>query len=155
MVWAAFCRHKKSELVILNGKERPGNYIGTLNNHILPFPDRFYKQNYIFNMIMLPSIHLKKNKKWLEEQKVDVLGSPALSPDLNPIENIWGILALRVYANGQQFTTRETSIEMLQKVWNEIEPEILVTLIESMKNRCKVVLGGEREQAFIWEVFLF
>lgn len=146
MVWAAFCRHGKSDLVILNGKQRSDNYIGTLNNHLLPFSDRFYKQNYIFQHDNA-SIHTsKKTKKWLEEQKIDVLEWPALSPDLNPIENIWGILVRRVYANGQQFTTRETLIEMLQKVWNEIEPEILVTLIESMKNRCKVILeekGGK------------
>ena len=48
MAWVAFCRHVKSELEILNSKQRSGNYIGILNNHLVPFSDRFYKQNYIF-----------------------------------------------------------------------------------------------------------
>ena len=78
-----------------------------------------------------------------------------MSTDLNPIENIWGILARRVYANGRQFTNREALIGMIQKTWNEIEPEFLIKLVESMKNRCAAVVGKKRGQNFILNSFFY
>ena len=72
--------------------------------------------------------------------KIDVIQWSALSSDLNPIENVWGALARRVYANGRQFQSCHALIEVLQKVWDEIEPELLVKLVSTMQNRCVSVL---------------
>ena len=36
-----------------------------------------------------------------EKKQVKVLKWPARSPDLNPIQNLWSILAAKVYANGK------------------------------------------------------
>ena len=77
-----------------------------------------------------------------------------MSPDLNPIENIWSILARRVYANGRQFTNREALIDMIQKTWNEIEPEFLINLVESMKNRCAAVVEKKGTKFHIKLFFL-
>jgi transposase len=140
MVWAAFSRHGKSDLVILNGRQRSENYINTLKNHLLPFVNRFHDENCIFQHDNAPIHTAKKTKKWLEEQKIDVIQWPALSPDLNPIENVWGVLARRVYASGRQFQNCDALIEVLQKVWEEIEPELLVKLVSTMQNRCVSVL---------------
>ena len=45
--------------------------------------------------------------KWLQDHKIATLSWPAKSPDLNPIENLWGISARQVYANGRQFEDQE------------------------------------------------
>ena len=136
MVWDAFYPHGKSELTILKGTQRSENYIETLEDYLLPFFDRFPKEKFIFQQDNA-SVHIsKKTKKWFEEQKIEVLEWPALSPDLNPIENIYGILARRDYANERQFNTRNELIAIIQKTWNEIEPEFLSRLVGSMKNRC-------------------
>ncbi len=34
---------------------------------------------------------------------VAVLEWPARFPDVNPIENLWGVLAQNIYNNGRQF----------------------------------------------------
>ena len=42
-------------------------------------------------------------KKYLLEQKIRLLDHPASSPDLNPIENLWGLIVAKVYQGGQQY----------------------------------------------------
>jgi transposase len=47
--------------------------------------------------------------------------APAKSPDLNPIENVWGLLARRIYAQGRQYETqRELKMAILHE-WEIIE----------------------------------
>jgi transposase len=60
---------------------------------------------------------------------------PALSPDLNPMENLWTILARPVYINVRQFENTEDLEMAIRHKWNAIHLNILFDLIESMKNR--------------------
>ena len=60
---------------------------------------------------------------------------PSLSLDLNPIENLWGILSRKVYQNGRQFSSVEEIKTAIIECWEEIPLQTLETLIDSMKNR--------------------
>ncbi len=51
------------------------------------------------------SIHTSRSKKtWFMQNNITLLNLPALSPDLNPMENIWGIFSRKIYENGKQYT---------------------------------------------------
>ena len=39
-------------------------------------------------------------KKYLFEQKIRLLDHPTCSPDLNPMENLWGLIVAKVYEGG-------------------------------------------------------
>lgn len=84
-------------------------------------------------------------KEWLQSQGIDILPWPALSPDLNPIENAWGHLARAVCAGRQQFETKERLEAAIIRCWDAIEQKKLARLIESMSDRCASVLlkGGK------------
>ena len=43
-------------------------------------------------------------KKYLLEQKIRFLDHPACSPDLNPIENLRGLIVAKVYEGGRQYS---------------------------------------------------
>jgi transposase len=90
------------------------------------------------------SIHTSfETRAFFEEHNVPLLGWPALSPDLNPIENVWGCLARMVYANGRQFSTiGELEGEILRQ-WKALEHDLFLKLIGSMKSRCIDVLEGK------------
>ena len=54
---------------------------------------------------------------------------------MNPIENLWGILARRVYANGRQFGNAEALKQEIVNEWSKIDQDTLKTLIESKPDR--------------------
>ena len=60
---------------------------------------------------------------------------PACSPDLNPIENIWGVLVRRVYANNRHLDTTDELKAAIIAEWNLLELSLLKKLVNSMKKR--------------------
>ena len=65
------------------------------------------------------------------------------SPDLNPIENLWGKLARQVYADGRRFEDNETLWCVIKECWEAISNDTLLNLINSMNNRYVDVLQGK------------
>ena len=74
----------------------------------------------------------------LRSHKAKVLPWPANSPDLNPIENLWGWMEKKVYENGN-FNTKDQLFEALQKIWAEVPPQLLDTVYYSMECRMDIV----------------
>ncbi len=60
---------------------------------------------------------------------------PSLSPDLNPVENMWAILVQRVYQNGRQFNTTLELEQAIYAAWDDVSLNTIADLIDSMKNR--------------------
>ncbi|KAG6583105.1 Transposase [Phytophthora cinnamomi] len=130
----------KSELVILEGNQSSERYIYTLSEYLLPFIDRVYGRECVFQHDNA-SIHTSgATKEFLKEENVDVMDWPAQSPDLNPIENMWGVLTRAVYAHGRQFQTREDLIETIKASWAAIGQDLITKLVESKPKRCIATL---------------
>ena len=60
---------------------------------------------------------------------------PARSPDLNPIENVWSILAAGVYTNHKQCYSVNDLTSAILSEWAAIETDTLRTLVNSMLKR--------------------
>ena len=54
-----------------------------------------------------------------------------MSPDLNPIENIWRLMARDIYAGGKQFSNVYELKTAIQKSWDNIDKEIIKKLVNS------------------------
>ena len=79
-------------------------YCQMLGESLLPYAAQALGENWTL-MHEGASVHRSKyTTKWLEDREVNVLDWAAKSPDLNIIENAWGLLARRVYADGKQYT---------------------------------------------------
>lgn len=140
MVWGAFSEKGVSKLAVLVGNQDSKKYVETLKNYLLPYSQTVCGTGWIFQQDNA-AIHTSKfTKDWFETNNLDVMEWPARSPDLNPIENLWGILARRVYANAKQFDTVVELTECILSEWDKIDRVTCYNLVKSMTKRCATVL---------------
>ncbi|GBL96720.1 Transposable element Tc3 transposase [Araneus ventricosus] len=135
MVWAAFGFNGQVGLAYLDGRQNSPKYMETLENHLMLFAENIGGRNWEHQHDNAPIHTFNSTKNYLNSKKVTVLEWPPMSPDPNPIENVWDIMSQKVYENGGQFysvNALETAIEI---AWYNLEPEILKTLIMSMEKR--------------------
>lgn len=83
------------------------------------------------------NIHtLQHTRAWFDEMEMRVLKRPARSPDLNPMKNVWAVLASKVYANAKQFSSVSELTAAILAAWDTIRLPYLRSLIESLPKRC-------------------
>ena len=69
---------------------------------------------------------------------------PAVSPDLNPIENLWSIIKKDLYKEGKQYCTLDELWDEITKVAKCIDKEIIKKLTSSVDERlCNVLNKSE------------
>ncbi|KAJ0406372.1 hypothetical protein P43SY_006980 [Pythium insidiosum] len=145
MVWAAISSHGKSQIHFLEGRQSARSYIGTLEAALLPFSAAMRQQlgdrDPVFQQDGA-SIHTAQVvKTWLTTQNIPTFKWPSKSPDLSPIENVWGDLALSVYANGRQLETKGALQQQILKSWSEIDNCKLRHLMDGMEKRLVEVVA--------------
>ena len=145
MVWGCMTSHGVGYLCrIENGldaelyqKILSEDYLGTLGWYGLE------PKNVIFQHDNDPKHTAKSTKQWLSDHKVEVLDWPPQSPDLNPIEHLWSEVERRLKQLSELPSTPADLWDKMQDVWNEIDTEVCLNLIDTMPERIKDVIGAK------------
>ncbi len=85
-----------------------------------------------------PKHTAKATKEWLKKKHIKVLEWPSQSPDLNPIENLWRELKVRV-AKGQPRNLNDSE-RICKEEWDKIPPEMCANLVANYKKRLTSVI---------------
>ncbi len=68
---------------------------------------------------------------------------PAQSPDLNPVENLWRLIKIRVSERRHRIRTVEEMKDAIKEEWERLTEEDFCKCVESMHNRCKLVIQAK------------
>ncbi|GMF51537.1 unnamed protein product [Phytophthora fragariaefolia] len=115
-----------------------------LDNYLAPFIENLRENHGIRKSIFQQdnaSIHESRfTKAHIEAMGTKKLKWPAKSPDLNPIENVWGQLAWSVYQGGRQFDSKDELKTQIVRSWTEINQKYLRDLVNTMPTRMTQVV---------------
>lgn len=167
-VWR-FRDEKYDDSMVMPRKQGGGGSLGIWGcigelgvGHCMTYPDRMNQYRYIqlLEGYLKPSLELLKKegqkiifqqdgapchtantvKKWFEDEGLELLIWPSMSPDLNPIEHLWVEIDKKL-ARVELNSMTELE-EALQSYWSEITRQEVLSLIESMPRRVEAVIAA-------------
>ncbi len=149
MIWAAMSSAGVGPLCFLKSTVNAAIYQEILEHFMLPSADKLYGDaDFIFQQDLAPAHTAKGTKSWFNDHGVTVLDWPANSPDLNPIENLSGIVKRKMK------DTRPNNADELKaavkETWASIPPQQCHKLITSMPRRIEAVIKAKGAPTKYW-----
>lgn len=125
------------------------SYCELLESNFIPWfenqPEEF-RNDLMFQQDNAPCHSAKKTKDWLLTHGFDetrVMTWPAMSPDLNPIENLWSLLKCEIYKEGKQYSSCDDLWEAIKEASSQLSPSTIKSLTDSMNKRLVKVIKSK------------
>jgi hypothetical protein len=156
MVWGGIARNYKSPLILINGIINAEKYIQILNDHsVIETLDEIHgHKRWVFQDDGATPHRARIATTWLSERCLtltrETVPWPAMSPDLNPQEQMWAILKEGINTEG--CTSPEELYNCAVSAWDAIPIDVVNRLVDSFNVRLLAVealqgecLNGHRE----------
>ena len=134
MIWGAISLYGVSPLIFMDGRQDSSKYCQVLRDGLLPFASGVFGegQKWSFQQGNAPIHTPNLTKQWLLERSITTLPWPAKSPDINIIENVWGIIARTVYVRGKHYENVEDLKVAFEEAWATVASDLLLRLYKSL-----------------------
>lgn len=145
MIWGCITYNRPGDLSWIKGGMNAEMYLEVLQDYVVqsfewggmnPVESIFQQDNSRVHMANIV-------KRWFSEQEFTVVKWPANSPDLNIIEHVWALLKHRLNQYEVEPKDLNELWERVQYEWENLQPEFIQGLYESMPRRIKAVLRSK------------
>lgn len=143
MIWGGISWRGATPLAVVEGSIDSDKYTKVLQWNLLPSMKTLYPGGFVLCEDNAPCHKAKKTKKWMADNGITVLPWPANSPDLNVVENCWGLI--KTIMSTEKRTTVADWKAKIEKIWRDFGHDYFQSLIESMPDRieqCIAAKGG-------------
>ena len=143
-VWAAFSMFGRTTLVRINGSLNQWKYRDILEEHSLPFANKYHggTDHFIFQHDNCGPHRAKSIKSYMSSKHISLLPWPAQSPDLNPIENLWAILKKKLRTQDRYPSNVDALYNQLSTIWDTLPEVYIKNLVVSMSRCADAVKRG-------------
>jgi transposase len=138
MVWACFSYYGTGNLVFIDGNMDAVMYVEILSDNLAASAQKMGLSEYIFQQDNDPKYTAKLTTRFLDGKGIKTLPWPAQSPDMNPIENLWGLIKAKI---GEKCPRNINELkQVILEEWNNIGPKMCQKYAESFRKRTKELL---------------
>lgn len=142
MFWGCFSAKGTGLLHRISGKMDGAMYRAVLRDNLLPSARKLKMgRGWVFQHDNDPKHTAKATKEWLKKNHIKVMEWPSQSPDLNPIENLWRELKVRVAK--RQPTNLNDLERICKEEWAKIPPGMCANLVVNYNKRLTAVLANK------------
>lgn len=135
MIWAAISYNSKSDICFINGTLNSVKYQEILSKYLIPFINQINNDSVRFQQDNAPAHSSKATKQWLIDHNINTFQWSPNSPDINIIENVWGILARKIYSENFTFCSISELKKYIVKEWKLLDQNIIRNLYNSCIDR--------------------
>ena len=130
--WTAISRTEKTQLELFTYNMDTNAYLEILKKNIKVLRKMGGKK-LVLVWDNAPTHVSNKAKEFYLKNGIERIEWPARSSDLNPIENIWGIVKYEL--DMRKVNKRVEIIEAIQEIWKELDQDIIRNCVDSMTGR--------------------
>ncbi|KAI4293435.1 hypothetical protein PAPHI01_2709 [Pancytospora philotis] len=143
MVWACFSYGGVGKLVFIEGIMDAYKYVNILATALPPSLEQMGLTEFIFQQDNDAKHTAKVTKRFFENRNIRVMPWPAMSPDMNPIENLWEYVKRRV-AELEPKNIADLKSKIMQ-AWSEIPLAVCQKYAMSFANRALALCRSRGE----------
>lgn len=140
MLWGGISIRGRKPLATIKGIINSEVYCNILNDYLIPPLNILYPQGYKLQEDNAPVHKSKWTTNWKREHGIEFIDWPPNSPDLNPIENVWGLMKRKI--SEENLKTVSVWKRRIEELWSGLSDEYMKSLVDSMPRRIEECIAN-------------